>query len=107
MGNTDLSKASLYTSVSFPSGLNFGDQCFANNPNLKSFYAPNSASLGASMFANSGINKIKIGSTTGDHAPIPYNNCLKDSYLISPDNVSGGQILVPSTNLETDPTAAG
>jgi hypothetical protein len=95
--NSNLAK---FTNISSPLCINVGNNAFANNPYLTSASLPNAQSIGDSAFANTPLSKIEIGAKS-DRTPISYNNCLKDSGILS-SSINNKKIIVPANNLATN-----
>jgi hypothetical protein len=95
--NSNLAK---FASISAPLCINVGNNAFANNKYLTTASFPEVESIGESAFANTPLSKIEIGAKA-DGTPISYNNCLKDSAILS-SSINNKKIIVPANNLATD-----
>jgi hypothetical protein len=86
-----------FSSISAPLCTNIGNNAFANNKYLTTASFPEVESIGDSAFANTPLSKIEIGAKA-DGTPISYNNCLKNSGILS-SSINNKKIIVPFDNL--------
>jgi hypothetical protein len=91
------SSLATFSNISAPLCADIGNNTFANNKYLTTASFPGAQSIGDSAFANTPLSKIEIGAKA-DGTPISYNNCLKNSGILS-SSINNKKIIVPFNNL--------